>query len=384
MTRVWHLVATISALLHYPEYITATSLPSSQCPWNPLGPLRSRTSTSCPLPVNSNSIAVTRDWDPWTYKPFCVYSTTHTNVEFCTYTHIPFRRMHGVSLIVEPHIAATLTSSLPDPDVSWDPQRDPFEAGALHEPPAYVVQDIPGKGKGVVAQRKIRRGEMFMVDFPVLVAGVKFPEVLSVRQGSELIKWAVMQLPRPELVLELGRSVGGGVVEDVLKTNVFALEIEGTPHMALYPEISRINHACKPNAFTRASPRILNTEVVAHRDIELGEEITLTYIPSILPHSERRLKLRAWNFTCACPICSAPASGIAHSDSQRARIQAIGDELAYLRVASPTPENRSQIDTLSKELLRIVEEEELPGELPMFWEQLARVYFDVGDVLQAL
>ena len=51
---------------------------------------------------------------------------------------------------------------------------------------------------------------------------------------------------------------------------------------ALYPRIARINHACAPNChkfFTREGRRM---KVMAARDIGEGEEITLSYVPTLV------------------------------------------------------------------------------------------------------
>lgn len=100
----------------------------------------------------------------------------------------------------------------------------------------------------MVAKRRIPRGETFLVDYAAILASVEFPGRVRRAQGIELLDRAAGQLPDPERVLRLARSStqGAPVVEDVMRTNTFSLEIDGETYMGLFPTISRINHACGP------------------------------------------------------------------------------------------------------------------------------------------
>jgi SET domain-containing protein len=39
------------------------------------------------------------------------------------------------------------------------------------------------------------------------------------------------------------------------------------------------------------------------RDIEAGEELTISYISGFCVHDERQAQLKKWGFQCSCPAC---------------------------------------------------------------------------------
>jgi hypothetical protein len=104
----------------------------------------------------------------------------------------------------------------------------------------WAVEDVPGKGKGVIATHTIRRGEAFMVDPASLMAVADLMKQVTGAQGSMLFATAIDQLPNPQTVLSLARSnkAATSVAEDVVKTNTFAVTLKGVRYMALFPEIS--------------------------------------------------------------------------------------------------------------------------------------------------
>ena len=92
----------------------------------------------------------------------------------------------------------------------------------------------------------------------------------------------------------------------VMRTNEFA---DG-----LFPRICRINHSCRPNAVqgpVDENNRPLGSCVLATRDIEKGEEITVSYSSSRGPDGNpicrewRQDLLRMqYGFECACEMCA--------------------------------------------------------------------------------
>ncbi|KAL2020097.1 hypothetical protein VTK56DRAFT_8901 [Thermocarpiscus australiensis] len=151
--------------------------------------------------------------------------------------------------------------------------------------PPYEVRDIPGKGKWLVATRKITRGQVFMVDYSwstaAVVADAQFPSRVKRAQGRQLLKEAIKRLPAADTMLTLARSSPDAAdvpaAEDVMKTNSFSVDIDGKGYMALFPGISRINHTCKPSALTRFNATTLSNAVTAFHDILPGEEITISF-----------------------------------------------------------------------------------------------------------
>ncbi|EAN83834.1 hypothetical protein C3747_60g170 [Trypanosoma cruzi] len=96
----------------------------------------------------------------------------------------------------------------------------------------------------------------------------------------------------------------------------FRIELEGAPGegKGLYPFAGFINHSCSPNAVfvfgeeegACCSSRGGVLRVVALCDIEPGEEITVTYLSSLL--LSRELKRERNGFYCCCTFCLSYAA----------------------------------------------------------------------------
>jgi hypothetical protein len=203
---------------------------SKLCGYIPPGPLE-RTNPICQVNASHRKDfgLLPEDWAPWTHQPFCA------NSSYCVFTNSLFQRDHGISIITTPtNVAQTL--HLLESSFTRRYLRPKF--GKKEKP--YVIKDIPGRGKGVVAIRKMRRGEKFMIDYASIIADVAFPAQVMQIEGQRLLERAVDDLPRREEVIKLARSRKGDerVVEDLLRTNSFGLKLNEMPVMALFPEIS--------------------------------------------------------------------------------------------------------------------------------------------------
>jgi hypothetical protein len=72
---------------------------------------------------------------------------------------------------------------------------------------------------------------------------------------------------------------------------------------ALYATASLLNHNCSPNLTITMSAGG-HIALVASRDINIGEELSITYIDANLPKSDRLRTLRhAYGFECTCSRC---------------------------------------------------------------------------------
>jgi len=94
---------------------------------------------------------------------------------------------------------------------------------------------------------------------------------------------------------------------DHLVNKLVAVEI-----VAIFPLTARINHSCRPNAQIRGQAFVdCHADVVALRDIDPYEEITISYIPTgrgvgIKSTYRRRRELSArYLFRCTCEECGA-------------------------------------------------------------------------------
>ncbi|OTA96847.1 hypothetical protein M434DRAFT_49351, partial [Hypoxylon sp. CO27-5] len=356
---------------------------------------------TCPLPVDEESAIDTGSWAPWKRRPYCVEPFMQDadvgGPQFCVYAFEPFRRAQGgLSIVTTPVLAATVVNSLDDsvvPPKLRDHPSSSLAAAAEKEEEegeegnrtAFAIRDVPGKGKGLVAQREIRKWELVLVDYPAMLAHMDLLDVVGAETRQDLLERALKQLPERQQgeLLSLARTHGGEPIEDILRTNIFGVELGiEIPHLGLFPIASRINHDCRPNVFWRWSVRTLTVEVIAMRDIETGEEITQSYVPLGLSYEDRKEDLKNWGFSCACSLCTASKSERSASDKRRARLQHIYHELNE----GATGKAELTADTiygLADEMESLVREEKLEAQLLVHYGAVARAYMRAGKLEEA-
>ncbi|KAM3676380.1 histone-lysine N-methyltransferase SMYD3 isoform 5-T5 [Ammospiza maritima maritima] len=75
--------------------------------------------------------------------------------------------------------------------------------------------------------------------------------------------------------------------------------------VGLYPSMSLLNHSCDPNCVIVFEGYQLLLHSV--REIQIGEELTISYVESLVPTRERQKQLmRQYCFECDCPLCQNP------------------------------------------------------------------------------
>ncbi|GAW24195.1 hypothetical protein ANO14919_137770 [Xylariales sp. No.14919] len=361
--------AAVSLLLGaLPVSAEDTGIGTKHCLTDPPHALRHDAQFRCPPPIDESIGSQPVDWSPWTHQPDCVNAEKDPSLKYCVYSNSRHGDQ-GISIITKPKTAADSATMLDE--------EFPGGHGINNTTPSYAVVDMPPKGKGVVATRKIARAEAFMSDWATVVLDLSFPKAMQQQVGHQYLHLAAEQLSDPDKVLGLGRSSAKAVdiVEDILGTNSFSYTLGGDSHMALYPEVARINHACKPNAFVRFSATSFDVKVVAFRDIEVGEEITISYIPMNHPRERRQRDLRRWGFECKCSLCTASKTDVAASDYRREKIAALQEDvLKAIGELDGTTAVRA-----AYEILELVKLEDIPTMVASQYEVLARLFWKAGD-----
>ena len=207
------------------------------CP--PKQPLRQQSWTKAsPQPLTDSSPP--EAYTPWSHPPLCVDGTDAQRqaAEYCLYT-ADYLGPHGLSIIARPDVAAQAVGTLLATYDSSFPS--PATVRNLATDGAYAVVDVPGRGKGVVARRRIRHLDTFMVDHASLLTDAYFPTAVDPVARSGLLRKAAGRLADPDGgVFGLARAgnTEENIVEDVMGTNSFLVTLTGVPHKALYPSIS--------------------------------------------------------------------------------------------------------------------------------------------------
>ena len=79
--------------------------------------------------------------------------------------------------------------------------------------------------------------------------------------------------------------------------------LDGT---AFYTLVCKVNHSCDPNAFVRYAmyhEHGIVAEMQLTKDIDAGEELTISYIDESCSYEKRRKLLRDYGFSCKCVKC---------------------------------------------------------------------------------
>ncbi|KAJ2974848.1 hypothetical protein NUW58_g8527 [Xylaria curta] len=218
------------------------------------------------------------------------------------------------------------------------------------DPSPFYVAEIEGKGIGLRANRSIAKGEVLMVRTPTLVAQAELVNELEPRVRDMMYAVAMARLPkgrRNAFLAQMGRDV-----RDKIDVNCFQLFIhgageKGASHVTCYPDIARFNHDCRPNVHYRITNTTITT--IAVRDIQRGEELTVSYIDVFLPSRERKRTIRSWGFECACALCQGPRNETVASDKRLRRIKQLQDDLNDFKEVKVSAETGAEYTALHEE-----------------------------------
>ncbi|TDL24148.1 hypothetical protein BD410DRAFT_110287 [Rickenella mellea] len=75
-------------------------------------------------------------------------------------------------------------------------------------------------------------------------------------------------------------------------------------YAGVFPNISRCNHSCGPNASARFDEETMAMRLFSRRPIAPGEQITLSYVVGTMSCARRQEELKTkYLFTCECDYC---------------------------------------------------------------------------------
>lgn len=181
----------------------------------------------CPVPAGDDASPINASAIfPWTHPKHCIEAKYGPDDRFCAFTAAT-SGPHGLSIVAEPRYAAHMAG---------------FVSDAYHRrvpDPPYKVVELPGKGRGVVATRAIKRDEPILSDYAVLVLDSRVLVALDKEDSDALLGLATDRLAQPERVYEGARShPEHDVVLDVIATNAFSLDVGNETFYRLFPEIA--------------------------------------------------------------------------------------------------------------------------------------------------
>ncbi|KAG6292098.1 hypothetical protein E4U09_003556 [Claviceps aff. purpurea] len=200
----------------------------------------------------------------------------------------------------------------------------------------YALQDVPGKGKGLVATRHIPRGTRILAE----KALISVPKGMYSGKRDELIRQQVEALTNDQRDAFLSmRNIHPfenlpAQCLGIIQTNALPAQ-EYPDTQAIFLEACRINHDCQNNAVHQWNANIEQGTVHALRDIQPGEEITISYVFSLKSRETRQKQLKdSFDFTCSCRLCSLLEDESEERDRKLEQIVSL-DQLTALQFTTP-------------------------------------------------
>jgi len=316
-----------------------------------------------PAPANS----------PWTFLPEC-YTSENTTTPYCVFSHHGFAGGRGISIVTTQNDAIRI---LHKPAFA---QPAVLEGVNNYENPPYTEHYFPGKGRGLVANKTLQRGDQIFASTPILIMDPGAYK-LAEEDRLKLAHSAVHNLPeaRKPAFWNLLDHFKGDPVDDRINTNAFDVGINGKSIHVVFPEISNLNHDCRPNAAYFFDEETLTHYVHATQPIHPGEEITITYIMNTMTRAQRVGALqRNWGFQCGCSTCRANPSFTKESDARLAQIVELEKKMDDWSLDSEaTPQ-------MGEALIDLMKQERLDGSLGVAYRLAAMAYSAIGDRWNAI
>lgn len=250
----------------------------------------------------------------------------------------------------------------------------------------YDVVPIHGKGLGVVAATFLPRGTKIIIEealISVPMPGMEPGQGLRLGDMLNNVKTAFESLGHSSqqeiLQLHDHRFPGDGNQSrllTILRSNAYNT---GDNHVGIFPKIARINHSCQPNVGNFWSVKRNHRVIYTHRDIEVGEEITVSYIPLIKSVKDRQARLYQYGFVCGCKACQS-------TESSRTRVKiAETIEMLEQKVSLQTLKEKSVERLLTKAiaLVDMIKAEELADYLAKAYHFAAVFHEKKGELIMA-
>ena len=317
-----------------------------------------------------SSISFHLPW-PWSYPPLCTPPLPSIQSSLCIYTSTTFASGRGISVVTTPKLAAQI-ASLP---AFTDPSL--LETDKTNEPSnSWLTSSIPHKGTGTLAQHDLAPQTQILRYTPAFLAYLESDLATLARES--LWATAISRLPSTTRLafLNLTHIYGDPRVrtQDITKANTFQLSLADTNHLAVFPEPSRLNHDCAPNAQYVLDPQLLTHTVRATRRIREGEEISIAYTSPLEKAAVRQKRLAdGFHFECKCRRCVDGG----RSDAALHRINEVQAQLNDWSAGSrASPE-------MAAELVQMYVQEGLEGFLDVPFGFAALAWNAVGRVEEA-
>ncbi|KAG6299772.1 hypothetical protein E4U45_004313 [Claviceps purpurea] len=237
-----------------------------------------------------------------------------------------------------------------DAQLRKHPKKD-YRTTTMNSPASdsmYALQDVPGKGKGLVATQHIPKGTRILSEQPLIT----IPRHMELQEQRRLIcqKVEALRDDQRRAFLSLHNAHPSEDSDDSVLFCIFQTNAlpgaESPDNVAVFLEASRINHDCENNAVHNWNDNIQRHTVHAMTDIHAGEEITISYVLSTQIRIFRQTRLElAYKFRCACRLCSLPVRQSRERDHKLEQIARL-DQLYETNFGMLPPERLGCLHTI--------------------------------------
>lgn len=310
---------------------------------------------------------------PWTFWPEC-FSNENTTDPYCLFSDQNFADGRGIFILTTEPLAYGMLQKQ-----AFRNPKSLYRSNQYANPP-FVQHEFPGKGRGLVANKTLFRGDQIFASTPLLISD---PDAYKLVESEriDLLYRGVESLPKAsqELFWGLLDHFKGDPVDDRINTNNFEIVVDDVSQAALFPEIAMLNHDCRPNAAYFWDEETLTHYVHAMRTIQPGEEITISYVDSEKDRAHRMRRLeRSWGFKCGCSACTAHPSLTAESDARLYQIAELAEKLNDWTSSSfATPE-------MAEAMISMYDQERLWAYQATAYKHAAEVYSSFGNKFMAI
>ncbi|KAH7712628.1 TPR domain protein [Aphelenchoides avenae] len=216
-----------------------------------------------------------------------------------------------------------------------------------------VTENIPGKGKGLVAAKDITKGTLLMVskafacssqgDFKdydlscyryvnaeskcVLLNEIRIAQTMLRNResvASVYSLWAGEEYSREDAPST--QYIDTARIHKICQLNSFNIDApmpvadgdtqaEAEKRSTIHVLPAFVNHSCVGNAYRAFYGDVLVGHAI--RDIKKGEEITWSYVEGEQPLEAREESLRHYGFRCECELCHLDRSDTRHEEREK-------------------------------------------------------------------
>ncbi|KAF1347339.1 hypothetical protein EJ07DRAFT_185279 [Lizonia empirigonia] len=229
---------------------------------------------------------------PWTFWPEC-FSNENTTDAYCLFSDQTFANGRGIFIITTEPLAYDMLQK----QAFRNPKS--LSRSNQHANPPFEQHEFPIKGRGLIANKTLFRGDQIFASTPLLITD---PDAYKLAEPErlDLLYRGVETLPEAsrKLFWELLDHFKGDPVDDRINTNNFEVVVDDISQAALFPEIAMLNHDCRPNAayfwdeetFThyREAPRPPHETARAQLGLQM-RLLSLHSAPSLTAESDARL-----------------------------------------------------------------------------------------------